>query len=55
MSTMTNEQIEDMIRAIVSAADYDIGKTLDPELAEEPDEVPARMAELVAIAREHLK
>lgn len=51
---MTKKQIEAMVRDIVSAADYDLGKCLDTETAEEPEYVEADLAKLVAVARKHL-
>lgn len=43
-----------LVRAIVSAADSDLGKTLDPEFCEEPEYLDERMARLVAIVTAHV-
>ena len=51
---MTRKQIEKMILAVLSRADYDLGKCYQVETAEEPDTVEENMNVLVEIVEEHL-
>ncbi len=42
---MTLEDLSDLvIKAIAECLDYDLGKSLDPELSEDPDEIPDILA-----------
>lgn len=50
----SDEQLEKMILDLVQELDYDYYKSFLPECSEEPEEIPNRMASLVAIARKHL-
>jgi len=51
---MTDEQIEKMVLELISEIDYDIYKGYLPNFSEEPDEIPQRMAALVAIVKKHM-
>ena len=42
---------EKVVRAVVSTADYDLGKQLDEATAEEPDEAAGFLAQLVDEAK----
>lgn len=47
---MKRKDVEEMIVAIISHADYDLAKQLDPETAEDPDDANDFLAHLVDIA-----
>jgi hypothetical protein len=51
---MTDKQIEEMVKAIIDAVDYDLAKQLDVQTAEDPETVDAEVARLVAVARKHM-
>jgi len=51
---MEIEDVETMVKDIISAADYDLSKELDPELAEEPEFAEDFLRELVEVAISHL-
>lgn len=50
----TTEKIEKMILELIAEIDYDIYKGYIPDTSEEPDEIPQRMASLVAIVEKHM-
>lgn len=50
---MTDEQIEKMVLELISEIDY-VYKGYLPNFSEEPDEIPQRMAALVAIVKKHM-
>lgn len=52
---MTQDQLEEMILDIISAADYDLAKSYRKDSAEEPDLVDEMMSELCSIARAHME
>lgn len=45
--TLTRSQWETVVKAILEAADADLGKEVDPEYAEEPDNAQSFLNELV--------
>lgn len=49
---MKLSDVEDMVRAIIEQADYDLSKQLNPDLAEEPEFAEEFMEELVSVALE---
>lgn len=51
---MTRLEIGQMIKAIISEADYDLAKQLDRETAEDPDSVNYLMNSLIEIAYDHM-
>lgn len=52
---MTRTEIEAMVLDIIEAADYDLYKSLIPELAEDPDDAEDFLAQLVDVASAHIK
>ena len=51
---MTEQEIEAMILALMCEADYDLYKSLKPELAEDPESAQHQMEALKAIVLAHL-
>jgi hypothetical protein len=52
---MTRDQIKEMILDIVNQLDYDIGKSLDPDFAEDPEYAVEKLDELITCAQTHIK
>lgn len=52
---MTRRQVREMVLAIIGAADYDVVKSFDPELSEDPEYAEERLEKIVDIARSHIK
>lgn len=48
---MSDEEIQFMIMALISHADYDLAKALTPRLAEDPEFAQETMKELIEIAK----
>jgi len=48
---VTNVDIRKMVMAILTEADYDLAKSYDPKLSEDPEHSEASMDRLIAIAR----
>jgi hypothetical protein len=51
---MTRKNIKAMIMALMEEADYDLAKSLDPEMAEEPEYAKEKLKRLIDIAQQHL-
>ena len=51
---MDTTKIEEMVIAIISEADYDLSKELDPDTAEEPEFAESFLATLVSIAERYI-
>lgn len=51
---MIKTQIKAMIMELISAADYDLGKSLDPKLAEDPEYAEEQMHRLIEIAGKYV-
>jgi hypothetical protein len=54
LSAMNEQQLDAMIMDIAEALDYDIWKSLVPELSEEPEEIEYEMERLRKAARKHV-
>lgn len=52
---MTDKQIRKMILAILNEADYDLAKSFDPNLSEDPESSEATMRAMVKIAAKHIR
>jgi hypothetical protein len=52
---MTRDQIKEMILDIVNQLDYDIGKSLDPDFAEDPEYAVEELDNLIICAETHIK
>lgn len=52
---MSKIQIDRMILALIAEVDYDIAKSYNPKLSEDPDEIEPRMERLRAIVARHMK
>lgn len=48
---MSDEELREMIRAILGEADYDLAKHFDPETSEDIEEAEITMKRMVKIAR----
>ena len=51
---MDRDQIKDMIIEILTEADYDLAKSLTPELSEDPEAAEEEMDVLIYIAETHI-
>ena len=51
---MTRDEIERMVLDIIEADDYDLYKSLVPELAEDPDDAEDFLDQLVSVASAHI-
>lgn len=51
---MTRDQIKKMVLDIISEADYDLGKSFDPKLAEEPEYAEEALDRLIDMAEKHI-
>lgn len=52
---MKESAIRTMLRDLVNELDYDLAKSLDPKLAEDPEMAKEEMAKLEKIVRKHLE
>lgn len=52
---MNDKQIRAMILDIIGEADYDLAKSFDPKLSEDPAETNRTMKRMVEIARTHME
>lgn len=52
---MKTRDMDEMILELLDAVDYDIAKSFDPILSEDPETITERMAELRRIVGRHLK
>jgi hypothetical protein len=50
---MNRNEIKDLIMVILDQADYDLMKSYDPEIAEEPDNAEANMERLIDTVENH--
>ena len=51
---MTNQEARDLILMILGEADYDLVKSFDPELSEDPEEAEHTMRRLIDIVHHHV-
>lgn len=54
MKELTDKQIRKMILNLIEEIDYDIWKSFDPKLSEDPDDIEDKMNNLIIIAKKHL-
>lgn len=52
---LTDEQIRSMLKDVIGEVDYDIAKSYNPRLSEDPESAELSMRRLVQIVRTHLK
>ena len=50
----SDKQLRAMILDVISEADYDLGKSFDPKLSEDPEETGSTMQAMIEIAKTHL-
>lgn len=52
--TPTDKQLRALILDIIGEADYDLAKSFDPDLSEDPEETEHTMQAMIGIARKHV-
>lgn len=52
---MTKQQIKSMIMELFGEIDYDLAKSLDPKMAEDPEYAEEQMERLIKIVERHQK
>lgn len=52
---MTREQIKELILFVIEQVDYDMAKSFDPELCEDPEESEAHLERIIEAVENFLK
>ena len=52
---MKRKDMDDMLMEVVGSLDYDLAKSLHPDLSEDPESVPETMGKLRRIVRKYLR